>query len=379
MRKCQLGFVMLVLVGATAARGQGPTGDLARIQGKWWSRKTVPKGVITTVLVFEGDKVVMKTLGAGFESSSTNRVKLDDSARPKRIDFVHYEVEGEAQVNQKKSQIKVDFGDILGIYELGGDNLKIFFSPEKGKRPASMNAKTAGWEYITVYHRGEPPVDAAAQKKARREQMVANSTKPGEFPGATIVRVEGQHVILRTANGGQARIGSGIGDAFGLDGRKLARGEDARILKPGNVVDVETRQSTRTGQPFLASIRLVRGELLPAPTAARTAAPTRAAMSKQPVAYSGARILKVLRYQMLVEVGGQQVVLGSVTRATKAFDMQGKPIADGQAARLIWEGNVVNVVTDPPFRGTELASLREVRLVEGKVGEQNPETGLVPR
>jgi hypothetical protein len=191
-----------------------------------------------------------------------------------------------------------------------------------------------------------------ARKKTRREPMAANSTRPGEFLGATIVRLEGEHIVLKTADGTLARIGSGIGEDFDVDGRKLTRRENARILKAGNVVDVKTRQSTRTGQMFLASIRLVRGELLPAPTATASAARARPDMSNQPATYRGARIVKVSNYQRLVDVGGQQILLGSVTRATKAFDMQGKPIADGHATRLIWEANVVDVVTDPPTRGT---------------------------
>lgn len=378
MWRRRLGFLLLVLAGAAEARAQRPTGDLGRLQGKWWSQRSAANREITTVLVFEGDKVKMTTRGPGIESSSTNRVTLDEAARPKRIDFLHDEAEGEAQVGDKKSKVKVDVGDVLGIYELGGGNLKVFFSPEKGKRPASMNAKTPGWEHIAVYHRGDPPASAAARKAMRREQAAADSTRPGEFRGATIDHVDGQHVTLVTADGARARVGAGIGEAFGLDGRKLARGDSARVLKPGNVVDVETRRSTRTGQLFLASVRLVRGELLPAGRPAAPATPAEPAVSDRPATYHKARILKVSNYQMLVEVGGQQVLLGSVTRATKAFDLKGKPIADGQAARLIWEGNVVDVVTDPPTRGAAYASLREVRLVAGKVGEQNPATGLVP-
>ena len=43
--------------------------------------------------------------------------------------------------------------------------------------------------------------------------------------------------------------------------------------------------------------------------------------------------------------------------------LQGKPIPDGQATRLVWEGNVVDATIEDPFRGTAIASLLEIRLV----------------
>ena len=55
--------------------------------------------------------------------------------------------------------------------------------------------------------------------------------------------------------------------------------------------------------------------------------------------------------RLVVSVEGKQYTLGPFVHATKGFDAQGKPLPAGQATRLAWEGNIVDIITRPALAG----------------------------
>jgi uncharacterized protein (TIGR03067 family) len=398
---------------------QEPTGDLAKLQGKWAAYVQYPTGKMKVVIDFQGDQV-FTTMGDDPDSKpdTQQQVKIDEKAKPRTMDFVNGKKLG-AEPGSAAAQLGVP--DIMGIYELDGDTLRVASIPLSSKRPVSL--KPAKGIFVATYTRGTTPsesADAAAPKSN------AAATKGAKVPlKGDLALLQGTWVLQSgTFNASGKETLTIQGDSL-VSTAKLPRGEvrySSRIkldestsprsidfVNPmvgtrrlGNAagiyeIDADTLRIHKSGEnkgralvfedgaqqgsvsvwtrPTSAG-NMATAKRAPAPAPSAPAPPAR---QPGPVTFRGAKILKVMNYQMLVEVDGKQIKLGSITRATKAFDAQGKPIADGQATRLIWEGNVVDVTIEDPQFGTEVASLREVRLVEGKVGEQNPATGLVPK
>jgi len=413
MRTCLIGVALLVLASfvVTEARGQELTGDLEKLQGKWAANLQIGNRKQLIIIEFKGNSV-FTTMGKSpdGEPDTEQEVKINESATPKTMDLVKGK-----NLKAKPGSIEEKIGvpDIMGIYELDGDTLKMASMPLSNKRPASF--KPATGTLVTTYARGTTPVDmnTAKAKTATPKVVIAGDLaliqgtwrlKSGHLnsPNETLT-IQGD-VLTTTAKvaRGEARYVSHIKldeaaspkaidflnpsagskklpPAYGiyeLDGdtlkiHKSGQGKSrASVFQDGaeqGSVSLWTRATSRRGM-----------DREPAKSKTNRSATPKTDRAG-PATYHSAKILSVVRYQMRVLVDGKEIRIGRINYTTKAFDIAGKPIADGQASRLIWEGNVVDLVTQDPFRGTENAEVLEVRLVEGKVGEQNPATGLQPR
>jgi uncharacterized protein (TIGR03067 family) len=167
-------LLVVVSIAVVPARAQGvaPTGDLARLQGKWATIVTYPNGAkMKVVMEFRGDQV-FQTTGDRKDAkpSSQQMVSLDESASPKTIRTFG----GKAlNVEPDSPLAKIGLPDVLGVYELAGDILKVAAQPFADKPPAKV-APGRGISFL-VYVRGETP---------EPEVIAANTPKPAPNPKA---------------------------------------------------------------------------------------------------------------------------------------------------------------------------------------------------
>lgn len=132
MRVCRLGFLVAVAVGvglpvAGAEEDAAVKADLAALKGAWRITKmqangeVPPPGFIEQLQLEFGDTTVSLKLA---QRKETCIFKIDPKVNPKTLDM---SPETNKEVN------------VLGIYELNGDVLKICWS-KKGPRPNAFTA-----------------------------------------------------------------------------------------------------------------------------------------------------------------------------------------------------------------------------------------------
>ena len=165
------------------AQGVAPTGDLARLQGKWATIVTYPNGTkMKVIMEFQGDQVIQTTGDRkDAKPSSQQTVSLDESASPKTMRTFG----GKAlNVEPDSPLAKIGLPDVMGVYELDGDVLKVAAQPFADKPPAKI-APGRGITFF-VYVRGETPdpeviaantPKPAANTKASANPKMARTTK----------------------------------------------------------------------------------------------------------------------------------------------------------------------------------------------------------
>jgi uncharacterized protein (TIGR03067 family) len=134
-------LVLSLLVSASLRADEKPLkGDLARLQGRWLA--TIgPEGAIPLVMEIKGDELSMLvTTFQGRGYTIKGQVKLDESSQPSRktMDWTKLTANGK------------EGPDVLSLYDLEGDTLKICsagpgkdrptsFAPEKGNGAPARN------------------------------------------------------------------------------------------------------------------------------------------------------------------------------------------------------------------------------------------------
>ena len=113
--------------GATP-RDDRPKGDLAAIEGKW-KAMIGPNKDRPLLLEIKGKTVSARFTGEdGDATDLKGELTLDESATPKRIDFVKFKGDGD------------DIADTLGFYKLDGDSLTLCVNNPGEPRPAEFKA-----------------------------------------------------------------------------------------------------------------------------------------------------------------------------------------------------------------------------------------------
>ena len=139
--------LLLTASGGTGARA-GDRGEVAKelkkFQGTWTFEsvqaggKEIPaaefKGITVT---FEGDKYAVKK---GDEVVQAATLKLDPSKSPKTLDVTVAEGPNKGAV-------------MLGIYEIGGETLKVCFDPHGKKRPTEFRSPPGSEYFVNVHKR----------------------------------------------------------------------------------------------------------------------------------------------------------------------------------------------------------------------------------
>ncbi len=358
----------LVTLLTAEARAQNVSGDLAAIQGRWWTRIPSPTGGPANVRYMDiyGDKAT--ALDARGNVGSVSRVVLDESKTPKTIDFL------DAVLNHpQRGQVKQP--DTFGVYELDGDRFRFAVTAggDLTRRPAAVVPDALKNVVVMSFRRGQPPAETAAARVVTFERAIV-------FPFL------GQDAHFRTAQGEVLFTGSVVPRATDAEGRPVPRPID--VLVPGNIVDVTVQLADRPrGKHQIQEVRLVHGKVehvaldAPGPGAGPAAASAKDAgrgMDEQPgrdmgprgASYKGAVITKVGPFRVTLNVRGKTVVIGRTNFETDAVDLKGNQLPPGQKQRLLKVGNTVDVEVRPKNNTNdpdETPPIRSIRLIKGEL------------
>lgn len=117
---------LILIVSAAGLRGDDAQEDLDKLQGVWAvtamedDGKPIPLDGVKGTVTFKGDVMVVDGLGP---KPSEHKITLDPSQKPKSLDATN---EGQGK---------------LGIYELEGDDLKVFLPIGlRTKRPTEFKS-----------------------------------------------------------------------------------------------------------------------------------------------------------------------------------------------------------------------------------------------
>lgn len=373
-----LGLVALATVAPAQTRG----GDLAKLQGHWWGR-AYPVGGGRPVLQFfdiTGDEIVGTNEDP--DSRSVGRIKINESARPRAIDFVD-------TVANTKPLKNIKMPNMFGIYETDGQTLKIALNSGiiNSKRPTEFKFDYRVGISVITYRRGEPPPEEEVMPRKAAVAGPAQDERTASFPGATVEGIVDRKIHFRAADGRRVVTGVRMERALDASG-KAVRGLD--LIQTGNVVDVTVVYADKPGQlDQIKEIRLVRGkaEHIVLENVASTgrmngAAPkgnSRVRYLADPegpgTVYNGAVIAKVEPMSITLDVGGQAVTIGRTNANTVAINLQGQQMPVGQQARLLKVGNKVDVDVRPrrnPNNAKEMPIIRSIRLLEGQLADPVP-------
>ena len=386
-------LVALLVVGSAfgseLASGQVPSGDLARLQGRWWTKVVMPGSNVALINAIEvtGDRVTTsevkqsrdKTAQAELALQSTGQIKLNESSSPRTIDFVNTKASN-AQLGE------VNFPDFYGIYEIDGDTVK--FCINNGivtkTRPRAFQANPRGGIGLTTWTRAEPsaevPKPAMAKGKPTAPKAVEKPAKVEKLEtvrGVTVVGIADRTISFKTADGQVFTTGTAIRQAFDLQGAKLDRGLD--VMVGGNVVDLTIFYADKAGQPNqIREVRLVQGEtghVVLQNNVPMAKGKGHVTYLKTPAgpgeSYQGAIITMVDKKKLTVSVDGKAVEMSLPHAAMVALDLQGNRLRSPGEHKLLVVGNKVDIVLkprspDPRF----LPHVESMRLVEGRLADQ---------
>ncbi|MBX6315430.1 MAG: TIGR03067 domain-containing protein [Isosphaeraceae bacterium] len=141
MRMMLLAALTAAALGAGPA-GKVPEGDLARLQGQW-TASAGPKKDIPVVLTIEGASVTVQvTTPQGLKVRAAGEIRLDETTRPRALDWVHFTaLDGQ------------DMPEILGIYELDGDTLRVCNGGPNNNRPTEFKPGDGALADVLVFKR----------------------------------------------------------------------------------------------------------------------------------------------------------------------------------------------------------------------------------
>lgn len=133
-------------------------GDLAKLQGSWTS-KVGPEKDVPITLTFKGPVAELSlTLPDGRDIKLVGEIRLDDSASPKKADWVKF-------ANPQGDEVP----DNLAIYKLEEDTWTVCSGGPGKDRPSEFKAGEAGSPNLTVWTRVKPAKAAEAPSSARDE------------------------------------------------------------------------------------------------------------------------------------------------------------------------------------------------------------------
>ena len=142
-----VGIIILTGAGAWAGAGENEavSGDLAKFQGKWETQAGASRELRVT-LEFTGKKanVVIHT-PQGLKIKARGEVRIDESASPKRLDWVGFSA-GDFQA----------IPEIQGVYKLEGEALILCNGGFNGARPVAFEPGDGPLADVVTFRRFEP-------------------------------------------------------------------------------------------------------------------------------------------------------------------------------------------------------------------------------
>ena len=142
-------FVSALAVATAPAADITPTGDLARLQGRW-TTKAGPRRDILVVLEVEGHQVrVGITTPLGLAIRVQAELTIDETAAPRALDWT--------KISGLDGQ---DLPDIPAIYELQGDAFRVCNGGPNGNRPTEFKAGEGILADLLTFERSAPTTAA---------------------------------------------------------------------------------------------------------------------------------------------------------------------------------------------------------------------------
>ncbi len=201
--------------------------------------------------------------------------------------------------------------------------------------------------------------------------LFVGSVSAAEYKEAVVKGVQKSKFVFEV-DGKEIQIspGSIAWKAYDIKGRQLTEfGQNFRVMKPGNVVNVVT--AIIRGTEYVQEIHLVKGELaeLGKPkttTGGKDPAPGRRPALEQ-ATYTGATIKSVDGNKVVLVVEDKEISV-IASGAMKAFDRDGNKLSGkGQNVRVLKPGNRVDVTI---FKGNrDVPVIREIHLAKGDLVE----------
>jgi len=160
-------LAVLAAMPAAPSPDPDPSGDLARLQGRWTTRAG-PKGNIPVVLEVAGRRASVRiTTPQGLKIHAEGSIRIDESAAPKELDWVEFTApDGQG------------FPEVLGIYEFDGESLRVCNGGLHDARPDAFRPGEGLIASVLVFNKEEPGGKPPAVGHAPRGDRSRRST-PG--------------------------------------------------------------------------------------------------------------------------------------------------------------------------------------------------------
>jgi uncharacterized protein (TIGR03067 family) len=141
-------LVLTVVLGLAASLSAAETrvaGDLARLQGRWFTKAGSRRNIVV-VLEIEGNKArVDITTPQGLKFQATGELRINESVAPRALDWVGF--------TGLDSQ---DLPDIPAIYEVSGETFRVCNGGPNSARPSEFKPGENILADIHVFERQKP-------------------------------------------------------------------------------------------------------------------------------------------------------------------------------------------------------------------------------
>jgi uncharacterized protein (TIGR03067 family) len=137
-------MITALLAAGGSAADRGPSGDLAKLQGRWTTRAG-PGRDIPVVLEIDGRRALVKiAMPNGPEYRARGELRINENAAPRTLDWVHF-----------SGQDGQELPDIPAIYELNGHTFTVCNGGPNNQRPTEFKPGKGALADLLTFTRPE--------------------------------------------------------------------------------------------------------------------------------------------------------------------------------------------------------------------------------
>lgn len=157
-------IALISLVFSASRADEAPSGDAAKLQGKWTTTAGPKRDIPVTIEVRGRAVTVDVSTPLGLKVHAEGTLKIDEKAKPKTIDWSGF-----------TSTDGQDLPEVLGIYEIDGDKLKMATGGPNNPRPKEFKAGDGVLADVVTFTR---PKSAApkADEHVEKSSMASTSS-----------------------------------------------------------------------------------------------------------------------------------------------------------------------------------------------------------